>query len=278
VKDCINFNVGPFVYRLVVSDRAIFDGEGEELEGVAVEGRRLLILSRIVEVERREDVALHEFTHAWAFHVPKPSDEEERCQLTALVAQQFALDLERQGGREALRELPSTRVPHLGRPKLAAKRVGDQAFRPAPRRDKVFCGQCESPVMCGSIHNGDVEYSQDASEYRLPRWMRCPTCGAVQVWMELCTPGGSPLGAYVANPPPRLLYGVEAERWIADQKDMGRETSTGPRERQEATHGREDKTGTPVDREGPGALERSGERSLPRPRIRRRVGPAVQAL
>jgi hypothetical protein len=113
----IPFHVGPYVYRLVITDRSLFNAEGDELEGVAVEGRRLLILSFIVEPERREEVALHELIHAWAFHVPTPRTEEERCQLHAMIGEQFRRDLEAQGGREALMQLQPQRVPHLGRPR-----------------------------------------------------------------------------------------------------------------------------------------------------------------
>jgi hypothetical protein len=215
----MQFHVGPVVYRLAVSDRSVFDVEGNELEGCAVEGRRLLILSRIVEPERREEIALHEFTHAWSFHVPKPSDEEERCQLTALIAQQFALDLERNGGREALRSLAATRVAHLGKPAAATSKALSlrETFG---RSDRMPCGACDTDTMVGSISNADPELHQPTNQCRLLRWFQCDACGAVQVWTELCTPDGSPLGEFVANPSPAILRGADAARFLADKREL----------------------------------------------------------
>jgi hypothetical protein len=210
------FHVGPVVYRLVISDRSIFDAEGSELEGCAVEGRRLIIISRIVEPERREEVALHEFAHAWAFHVPKPADEEERCQLTALIAQQFRDDLEAQGGREALRSIPAQRVPHLGKPTPATAKALSlrETFG---RSDRMPCGACDTDTMVGSIHNGEAALHQATNQFRITRWFECDACGALQVWTELCTPDGSPLGEFVANPPPKILRGADATAFLAER-------------------------------------------------------------
>jgi len=214
----MDFGVGPFTYRLAISDRSIFDAEGNELEGCAVEARRLLIISRIVEPERREEIALHEFTHAWGFHVPKPSDEEERCQLTALIAQQFAADLERAGGREALQRLPAQRVPHLGKP--ARSKAEQVDTEQSNRSDRRVCGGCGAEVMCGSVVNGDIELHGATNRTRMGRWMECEACGALQHWTEYCTADGIPLGEYVSNPPPRVLYGAQAAAWMAERREL----------------------------------------------------------
>lgn len=109
------FNVGPFEYRLVISDRQLYDSHGDELSGCAIESRRLLIVSYCVEPARREEIALHELKHAWLFHFPKPHDDEERCQFFAATTLQLRIDLDAQGGTEAMKRLRPTRVPNVGR-------------------------------------------------------------------------------------------------------------------------------------------------------------------
>lgn len=212
----MQFHVGPVAYTLVISDRSIFDEEGDELEGRAVESRRLLIISHRVEPERREDVALHEFKHAWQFHVPAPTTPEEDCQLFSLASRQFHNDLENQGGAEALRQLRPTRVAHTGRPipQSSARRTAPDSFRLV---DRVECGGCNSDVMCGSIINSTPALHEPTSQYRLQRWFCCDGCSAVQVWWEVCDADGTPLGQFVANPPPKMLRGADALRWLEEQ-------------------------------------------------------------
>lgn len=211
----MKFHVGPVEYRLVVSDRAIFDETGNELEGLAVESRRLLIISYRVEPQRREDIALHELLHAWAFHVPPPRNEEERCQLFALAARQFRIEIEDQGGAEAFEQMLPVRVPHLGRP-LPQRTPGCGSVR-RRRTDRVTCGQCDATIMCGSIHNGEPALHAYTALWRLDRWARCPCCATLLAWTEICAPDGTPLGEYVANPPPRMLRGREATHWLAER-------------------------------------------------------------
>jgi hypothetical protein len=55
--DRLVFHIGPFLYTLVISERRIYDPEGNELEGAAIESRRLLMLSFALPVHRREDIA-----------------------------------------------------------------------------------------------------------------------------------------------------------------------------------------------------------------------------
>ena len=58
---------------------------------------------------------MHEYTHAWRFHVPPPRGEEELAQFVAFISPQFQSDLDRQGGEAALEQLPMKRVDHLTR-------------------------------------------------------------------------------------------------------------------------------------------------------------------
>lgn len=214
----MQFHVGPYTYTLVISDREIFDENGERLEGCAVENRRLLIIARSVEPERREEIAMHEFTHAWGFHVPAPHDEEERAQLGATIARQFQDDLDAAGGRETLEQLPAVRVPHLTGPLPFAAKAG-ASKELADRTDRRTCGGCETETMCGDIQHGAAVMPEGGSRMVIERWFRCAVCGVVQVWWEFCFKDGSPSGEFLSVPKPKILRGAEAGRWMADHAE-----------------------------------------------------------
>lgn len=212
----MKFRVGTIIYTLIISDSSIYDSEGNEREGIALEGQRLLLLSRIVEIDRREEVAMHEYVHAWFFHVPRPTTEEESCQFIAFVREQFNQALESQGGREALRALPATRMPRLGtQPVRRMAPATPEAYAVA---DRIPCGTCGSDVMCGSIVNGSQTLHQYTGQWWMDRWATCEACDDLQVWGEYCTPDGIPLGKYVSNPPPRMMRGREASQWLAEHR------------------------------------------------------------
>lgn len=209
----MQFHVGPVAYRLVISDRAVFDAEGNELEGAAIESRRLLIVSRRVEPARREDVALHELAHAYEFHFPPPRTPEDRAQIFSIAAKQFAIDLAAQGGSEAIVQMLPTRVPHLGRPMPQSPSASvPESWQLS---DRIPCGCCDADIMCGSIGNGEPELHEASGQWRMDRWARCDACGTLMVWSQVATPDGTPLGQFVSNPPPRMLRGREADHWIA---------------------------------------------------------------
>lgn len=214
-ESAVKFRVGTITYTLVISDSSIYDAEGNEVEGIALEAQRLLLISRIVEPTRREEVAMHEYVHAWFFHVPRPTTEEENCQFAAFVAEQFNQALESQGGRDALRALPATRMPRLGSP--PAQRIAPAAPEAFQVADRIPCGTCQSDIMCGSIVNGSQVVHQYTGQWWMVRWARCEACGDLQAWGEYCTPDGIPLGKYVSNPPPRMMRGAEAKQWLTER-------------------------------------------------------------
>jgi hypothetical protein len=115
IASAIRLHVGPNTYTVALSRHAIYDMKGAELEGCIIETRRLIVISRIVSPARREEVAEHEFYHAWLFHVPRPKDDEEAAQLHSLIGRQFRADLETAGGPDALLNLRPTRII-VGRP------------------------------------------------------------------------------------------------------------------------------------------------------------------
>lgn len=205
-------------YSVKIPKKSIVDESGDELDGMAIESARLILISPRVTPERREELLHHEIQHAWEFHVPSPRTEEERCQLAATIAQQYRHDIEAAGGIQSLMSLQPTevRLPFSPGP---IQRESDAAntFRVL---DFKLCGVCDSPTMCGSIENGPVEFHQGLSQHQVLRWFKCEICAALNVWREVATSDGRPTGVLVQVPAPKVLTGREAAEWIAENATL----------------------------------------------------------
>lgn len=215
----LSLHVGPTAYAVVLADRSIFDAEGNELEGVAVEGRRMIILSRTVEPERREEVCEHEFFHCWLFHVPTPANEEEAAQLHSLVARQFRHDVEAVGGPDIFYNLRH-RAIQIGRPARIEQAMALSHRQFSMPSDRMSCATCDATIMCGSIHTSSPTSHEGTGRHHVERWMQCDSCGAVQVWYEVASADGLPLGEFCAVPAPKILRGAIASAWIAERAEL----------------------------------------------------------
>lgn len=226
----MEFKVGPYNYALVITSGLMFDDEGNELLGLAVEDQRLLILSHKIRPEEREGILFHEYTHAWGFHGASPTNEEERCRLNAMMIQQFNGDLSQQGGREALEEMDPERMGNIGQ--ATGRDIAIRPATPAPplpdamppieimgQPDRLPCATCEAPVMCGSIHHDDP-VADGSGRVRMLRWFSCEACGSLQIWWEHCDQTGMLTGVYVSVPRPRVLNGAEAAKWLKEHRQL----------------------------------------------------------
>lgn len=207
-------SIGPYCYSLVISDREIYDENNDLLDGCVIGTRRLLVVSKSVELDRREEVARHECVEAWLQHVPRPRDKEDLAQFVSMVGTQFDRDIEAAGGIEVLRRLAPTQLPNLGRP-LPEKAATLPPENAIGSTDRLTCGACGSETLCGSIAHEDPQ--PDASgRFRVLRWFRCDQCAGLQTWWQYCRSTGELLGEYVSIPAPRMLRGEEAARWLAE--------------------------------------------------------------
>jgi hypothetical protein len=210
-------HVGPTEYSVVLSDRRIFNAEGDELEAAAIYDRRLIVLSKTIEPARREEVVRHEFYHCWTFHVPTPRSDEESARLHTTVAGQFESDLEAAGGADALLNMRPTAVV-MGRSAPARLMPLPSTAQAIGRTDRIVCGGCEAEVMTGSIETGPAIPHEATSCFYVERWCHCEACGAVQAWCEFASSDGRPLGEFCPVPRPRLLRGDEARRWMVEHQ------------------------------------------------------------
>jgi hypothetical protein len=200
-------------YTVRVTDMPIYDEGGDELDGLSIESRRLILISCRVPRLQREEVLSHEIEHCWAFHVPPATDDEQRCQLTATITQQLREDFERQGGVEELLDIEPMPIS------LPFKSPAVRKFMPPamPPRDWWECGGCGSRMMCGSIESGIVEFHEGVQQYQVPRWFCCEVCDTLNVWREITSQDGQATGVLVQIPAPRLLRGIAAREWLAHQ-------------------------------------------------------------
>lgn len=212
----MNFIVtGVHRYVVRIPNKDIYNHLGEELDGLAIESSRLILISPAVQPERREEVLYHELEHCWTWHVPPPTTEEQRCQLSATIMQSARLDLDRQGGIKALMGLKPEplslpyRAPALRQYAGPAVRGRNLGWR--------RCGQCEAKMMCGSIHTDPPTVHEGLGQYSVLRWFRCEPCDWLNIWREISTPDGKPSGVIVEIPAPKLLHARDAAEWLAEK-------------------------------------------------------------
>lgn len=207
----MRFHVAAVIYELRIPSAPIFDGD-QEIWGQCIPEWHKLLISPAAPIDQRRRLLAHELYHAWRFEVPKPNTEEELATLSATVNDSMDEDLERQGGTTALRQLR----PEPADPVFVPDQVGKPDLLGAD--DRMPCAGCDAYVMCGSIHHDPPEFHGATTRYRMTRWMVCDACGVLQVWLEWCSPDGTPSGKFVANPRPRLLWGHEASAWLAEHR------------------------------------------------------------
>lgn len=208
------FVAGTYGFTLRVSSDPIYF-DGGEIEGMAIEATRTILISGRVEPERRMEVLVHELTHCWSFFVPQPTTEEERCRLNSTIMRQLSEDLESQGSEAALLSIAPERI-RMDRPADEA-RVGGPVSEIGVL-DRWDCGGCGSRVMCGSIEHDAPVFHEGTREYQMLRWMRCDACGALTVWSEVVTSDAQPLGRLVQIPRPQVMYGEEAAGWLEEKR------------------------------------------------------------
>lgn len=203
-------------FTLRIPNQPIYDESGDRLDGLCIDSRRLIFIDHAIAPDQREEVLVHELTHAWGFCVPLPHTEEERCRLNALIVQQMRMDLERQGGIEVLKSLLSSPVslPYAAMP------VRKHGATILPPQDWWECGNCAAKTMCGSIDGEPAEFVESLQQYQMLRWFRCEFCNTLNTWREVATGEGLPMGVLVQVPPPRLLYGEAARAWLADRPQV----------------------------------------------------------
>lgn len=167
------FHVASAIYAARITDEPLAH-DGEPCLGLCDGGRRLILISCEVAIDRRLHVLLHELCHAHFFEAGMPGDDEGLCDAFAGVAELAFRDLALNGGEEALKRLrPGETFGRL------AGRIGLLRHRCCP------CGE--------TVAGGSVYCTPDAARPgEVTLKLYCEFCNHTLTWNEFATFGGGP--------------------------------------------------------------------------------------
>lgn len=235
----MKFHVGPFVYQLLVQHAPILNDHGESCLGLARYLERQILIAAKAPAERRIEILAHELRHAWGFHVPPPANEEQESQLLAMISHAMAVDLQAQGGLDALLAHPAVDLPpaqpEVQTPSPARPAPPERAYEDleaplpddfgyqSPRRDRsgrrlapapreswetqarpsggrVSCKCCGLVVADGSVRTSKAFVPLGVKGRVVHREFYCDFCGILWSWREGLSPAGEPNGAVQSGP------------------------------------------------------------------------------
>ncbi len=205
------FAVDGITYIMMISPRPLFRS-GQPAQGSCDFTRRLILLTDQMPRQRRLEVLIHEYRHAWRASRGIVSDspasdathDEADANDIAEFATSFIQQLAEQGGEIALHMMLPTRDI----------RIGAQPTGPMTNK-RAECGHCAAPIMVGSIRTSPPQWSEDLGVWTAHRGFACSTCNRVTIWTESATVEGVPSGSILPHPPPKILEGAAAVAWIA---------------------------------------------------------------
>ncbi|NJL31239.1 MAG: hypothetical protein HC898_06185 [Phycisphaerales bacterium] len=123
------FRVGPYHYRVRVSEKRLCDQNGEDCAGLWEWETRTVWISGTLPLSQRHETLLHELSHAWQRHFGTIASAEDEANRTAAFAIDVQQQLLAQGGNLALMRLgcdgtmtmaPSSRRPVMSVPSAAS--------------------------------------------------------------------------------------------------------------------------------------------------------------
>jgi len=204
----MRFRVGPWVYRVRITDEPIYDENGKEQAGYYVWRDREILISGAIPVRRRLDILCHELRHAWIEHFGQSRDIEGDCNLSSSFTASVMRQLLSQGGEAALMRLNSAGViDHSARLNIASERMGAEC---------MVCGHRFSPLQ---VTTEPAQFDTAGGRLVMRRWLYCEFCGHVQRWSELATNSGLPTGSVLDTP--ELIKGREAGEFMREHQWVG---------------------------------------------------------
>lgn len=198
----MRFRVGPWIYRVRITDGPLHNEHGEECRGLCVYASREILISGLLPPRQRIDTLMHELRHAWRHHFGAPADEESDCNNAASFAVEMMRQLQKQGGEPALMRLTARGIGEEG---AAAP---DYAGRHTPAQ----CARCCTQFNPVAIVTGPAKFDDERGAFFVTRSLYCDYCSHVQVWQEVATQSGQPTGQVAAEP--NFLKGEEAAEFL----------------------------------------------------------------
>lgn len=193
----MRFHVGPWVYRVEISEGPIFADEGPEAMGLCIPSQRKIILSGVIPVRMRLTTLIHELQHAWVAELGWSGDAESMANRAATFTIAVWRELLRQGGENALMRLTSEGI------------VDQTKFVPSARMPRggecPFCGTRFGPHQ---VRHGEIEFDIVLGKPKIEQIVDCEFCGWPLRWTETLNTNGASSGEIVD--PPKLMKQGEA--------------------------------------------------------------------
>lgn len=85
----MHLTVGPYSYDVLKAQQLVHPSTHEPLDGLIDFATATIWVDASVPANRRLDVILHEYWHAWRHHFGRPENEEAECDWFAAATMQF---------------------------------------------------------------------------------------------------------------------------------------------------------------------------------------------
>lgn len=185
----MKFRIGPWTYRLRITDGSLYNQDGVEAAGLCDHGKREIYISGDIPAGSRLKVLLHELRHAWLYELGTPANVEDDCNNAGSFAAAAMLQLQAQGGVQSLMRLRSDGVIDYQRPtEFSTAQLGAQ------------CGRCGGRFPPYAIATDPPVLDATTGLLAVKRQLFCEHCGHVQIWRESATNGGLPKGEILSGP------------------------------------------------------------------------------
>lgn len=185
----MQFNVGPWKYRVRVSEGQLLDAASKPVDGLCAWSDRTIWINEVSPLQQRAEILIHEMNHAWTESFGSPATEEDAAKRAASFTVDVWNQLQRQGGIGALMRLRPDGV------------VDDAAADEAVNDSyAVRCGSCGSLIAIGSVRNLPPAFDGAFGSVVCSRATCCPDCGTRMEWIEGTTATGRPNGRVLSGP------------------------------------------------------------------------------
>lgn len=202
----MHFDVGPYPYRVDITDGQLHDPEGRPADALIHGDRGLIQIAGTVAPGQRTRKLLHELAHAYCWHFPPPiPGGEEWCDWFSTVTDAIIGQLMRQGGPAALMALELDTFLNF-KPDAFTGSLADSGTE-----RMLSCAMCQQRIAPGSvlITRPTAHPSNAAPIVGLAFY--CPFCDHVQHWTEFVNAAGRPTGVCALEP--EYFGGDEAEQF-----------------------------------------------------------------
>jgi hypothetical protein len=196
------FKVGPWAYRVRITEEPLVNDQGQEVAGLRDWEASTLWIAAKIPAQKRLAVLIHELKHAWQLEFGRPSDDEGDANQSASFFVDVQRQLDRQGGESALMRLALDGT---------VDQTSDVEAATEPRAAQ--CPTCHG-LLNNPIRTGQPRFEFPHSRLVVQREADCEFCGHAVSWMEAATSRGQPIGLIMGEPTIQTSSGAARVRQV----------------------------------------------------------------